>query len=134
MRESDVEDYQRMQFDILLLSAVSRYVERAVQRYEGATSALSYLKGEEQVQRELTLERDFTDAVFEEAILNSPSGAAFVLLGLQRQTITNQMLSGRLGDCLLELAKAEFSKILNQKAVEAIEMSLAYDFSMGANQ
>jgi hypothetical protein len=48
-----MELYQRQQFDLLIMMAVDRFVERIVQRCAGAETALARLRSDPQGERGL---------------------------------------------------------------------------------
>src|SRR5271168_4002509 len=77
--------HERQQFDLLLQLSVERYVERLEQRNEGAENALYRLRAAP--QGEGIWLSQFVDAIFQDFLLNTPDGAAFVLRAMAQRTV-----------------------------------------------
>ncbi|GAB4436819.1 MAG: hypothetical protein OHK0015_28990 [Chloroflexi bacterium OHK40] len=118
-----MEAYQRQQFDFLLLTAVDRYVERIVQRNEGAANALARLRADPQGEG-IWLD-EFTRAIFRDFLLDNPAGACFVLQALPRRRLPAPE-AGTVEQILQQLALRAFADLLGAKATEALEQQIGY--------
>ncbi|MEM9666848.1 MAG: hypothetical protein AAF970_18100 [Bacteroidota bacterium] len=116
--------HQRQHFDLLLQMATERLIERAVQRCEGVEAALHQLRTDPDGEG-VWLGR-FVDAFFDDALLDNPAGACFVLQALERRPVPAAALDGRVGDALRSLAKQAFRALLTQKAHEALAQQAVY--------
>jgi len=72
-----MEPYLRQQFDLLLQEATGNYVERIVHRCGGPEIALARLTADP--ESEGVWVSEFVDVFFEEHLLDTTSGACFVL-------------------------------------------------------
>lgn len=115
--------HERQQFDLLLELAIARYVERLEQRNEGAENALSRLRADP--HGKFVWLSEFVEAIFQDFLLNTPDGAAFVLRALpQRQVFAPP--SGTVGSMLEAMARSAFSELLRQKTEEELERRIGY--------
>ncbi len=115
-----MDPHAQQQFDFLLMTAVERFTERAVQRSGGAAAALERLRagaGDERV---------FVDALFRDFLLDNPAGACFVLEALAERHV-GPLAGGELGAVLVTLAKQAFGDLLSAKAEEALEQAAAFE-------
>lgn len=110
--------YQRQQFEFLLLTAVDRYVERLVQRNEGAENALRKLRQDS--QGEGIWLNQFVEAIFQDFLLDNVAGACFILQALAQQTIAAPM-GGNIEKMLMAMAKEAFAGLLRRKTEEFLE-------------
>lgn len=118
-----MDAYLRQQFDVLLLTAADRFVERIVQRCEGPENALRRLQDDPQGTG-VWLD-EYVDAVFAEFCLDDAAGAAFVLQALHKRHVTVED-TGAVSDVLVRLAKTVFAELLARKSVEAMERAERY--------
>ncbi|MGH3794543.1 MAG: hypothetical protein ACRDRT_14950 [Pseudonocardiaceae bacterium] len=118
-----MDAYLRQQFDVLLLTAADRFVERVVQRCEGPSNALRQLQSDPQGPGVWLSE--FVDAVFAESCLDDVAGACFVLQATPKRSVAVQS-EGPVTDVLLALAKDVFAALLVRKAVEALDLAERY--------
>lgn len=120
-----MELYQRQQFDFLLLTAVDRYVERLVQRNEGADNALRKLRADP--QGEGIWLNQFVEAIFQDFLLENVAGACFVLQSLAQQTVSMPN-GGSIEKMLVTMAKESFAGLLQRKTEEFLEQQASlYD-------
>ena len=115
--------HERQQFDLLLELAVARFVERLEQRNEGAESALARLRANP--EGELIWIGQFVDALFQDFLLNSVDGAAFVLRALPRRQVMVPA-AGTVETVLLTMAMSVFSELLRQKTDEELERRIGF--------
>jgi hypothetical protein len=115
--------HERQQFDLLLELAVARFVERLEQRNEGAENALARLRANP--EGEFIWIGQFVEAFFQDFLLNSVDGAAFVLRAVPRRRV---MVSteGTVEAVLLAMAMNVFSDLLQQKTDEELERRIGY--------
>lgn len=118
-----MDAYLRQQFDVLLLTAADRFVERIVQRCEGRENALRRLQDDPQGTG-VWLD-EYVDAVFAEFCLDDAAGAAFVLQALHKRQVTVED-AGSVSDVLVRLAKTVFAELLTRKSIEAMERAERY--------
>lgn len=118
-----MDAYLRQQFDVLLLTAADRFVERIVQRCGGQENALKRLQDDP--QGEGVWLDEYVDAVFQEFCLDDAAGSAFVLQALHKRTVTVED-GGTVTDVLVRLAKATFAELLTKKVVEAMDRAERY--------
>ncbi len=115
--------YQQQQFGFFLQTATERFVARLEQRFRGATGALENIKADP--NSEGVWLDGFTDAVFEDFLLNNIDGACFVLRSLANRT-TAGMEPAAVEVTLVGLAKRIFAELLLQKTIEALEQHSGY--------
>ncbi len=115
--------HERQQFDLLLQLAVERYVERLEQRNEGAENALLRLRTNPEGEG-VWLGR-FVDAVFQDFILNTPDGAAFVLRALPTHKIAAPA-AGTVEAMLRAMSMNAFGDLLRRKTEEELERRIGY--------
>ncbi len=115
--------HERQQFDFLLYTATERYVERLVQRNEGADNALRRMR--DNPNGEGIWLNQFTDAIFQDFLLDNVAGACFVLKALAKKSL-NMNINGRLETALPAMAKAVFAELLRQKTEESLEQASGY--------
>ena len=110
--------HEKQQFDFLLNTAVERYVERLEQRNGGVDIALERLRKDPEAEG-VWLSR-FTQAIFDDFLLNNPEGACFVLKALAKRTLP-AVGAGKVETILLTMAQRAFADLLRQKTEEALE-------------
>jgi hypothetical protein len=115
--------HERQQFDLLLELAVARYVERLEQRNEGAENALSRLRADPHGKHVWLTE--FVEAIFQDFLLNTPDGAAFVLRAMAKRTVFAPP-SGTIESMLDGMARNAFGELLRQKTDEELERRISY--------
>jgi hypothetical protein len=115
--------HEQQQFDFLLATAVERYVERLEQRNEGAENALRRLR-EDPEGEGIWLGR-FTEAIFQDFLLDNPAGCCFVLTALARRPAAF-VKGGTVAEVLSQLAKAAFAELLRRKTEEVLEQHVGY--------
>ncbi|MGV9709953.1 hypothetical protein ACWDTI_04745 [Gordonia sp. NPDC003424] len=118
-----MDNYARMQFDVLLATAAESFVERIVQRCAGTDEALSRLAADPDGDG-IWLSQ-FVDSVFAENCLDDPAGSCFVLEALSRRPIELAM-SGTVADVLARAARMAFADLLRSKVTEAMERAQRY--------
>ncbi len=121
-----MELYERQQFDLLMYTAVERFVERVQQRNGGSAAALHRLR-ESPEGEGIWLSR-FVEALFQDFALDNVEGACFVLVALAKRPAALSASSDAetVETILLRLAKHTFAALLQQKAEEALERAMAY--------
>lgn len=122
-----MNDYEKQYFNTLLQIATERFVERIIQRNEGAKNALDNLR-KDPYGEGVWIDK-FVNAFFEEFLLDNPAGSSFILQALanrvchfQYTTLENMTV----GNVLENMAKELFEQLLNQKVEEALEQNLAF--------
>ncbi len=115
--------YQKQQFGFFLQTATERFVARMEERFRGADGALKSIN--ESSSGEVALLNDFTDAVFEDFLLNSVEGACFVLQALPTRSVES-VDGGTVEATLISMAKKLFAELLLQKTVESLEQHSGY--------
>lgn len=110
--------HERQQFEQLLQVAVERYAERLEQRNEGAENALLRLRTEPQGEG-ISLDQ-FVEAIFQDFLLTTPDGAAFVLRALPKRRMAMQP-AGTVEAMLSAMARSAFGELLRQKTEEELE-------------
>lgn len=118
-----MEAYQRQQFDFLLMTAVERYVERLVQRNEGAENALTRLRAAPQGEG-IWLD-EFAQAIFRDFLLDNAAGACFVLQALPRRRVAPPE-AATIEAMLQAMALRAFADLLGAKTAEALEQQIGY--------
>ncbi|NWG21728.1 MAG: hypothetical protein HXY39_15590 [Chloroflexi bacterium] len=113
-----MEAYQRQQFDLLLALAVERFVERLVQRNQGAGPALARLRADPQGEG-VWLDQ-FVAAIFRDFLLDTPGGACFVLQALARRRLAAPE-AGAVETMLQQMAHRAFADLLAAKSIEMLE-------------
>ena len=124
--------FEQQQFEFLLQTAVERFVERLEQRFRGPEGALENLRRDPNHQGVWL--NGFCEAVFEDFLLNNIDGACFILRALAKRPISEQpsisssdpAASINVETHLIQLARAQFSQLLHQKALEALEQHSGY--------
>lgn len=115
--------YQEQQFGFFLQTASERYVARLEERFRGADGALEVVKhisGDGEVGS-----KEFTDAVFEDFLLNNVAGACFILQSLPRRKV-EAFESETVEVMLIRMAKSLFEELLMQKTIESLEQHSGY--------
>lgn len=110
--------HEKQQFDFLLNAAVERYVERLEQRNGGVEIALDKLRRDPEAEG-VWLTR-FTQAVFDDFLLNNVEGACFVLKALAKRPV-EAAPAGKVEANLIAMARQVFAALLCQKTEEALE-------------
>lgn len=122
-----MEHYERQQFDFLLQTAVERYVERLEQRNQGPTRSLELLRGNR--EGEGIWMSQFVENIFDDFLLNSDGGAAFVLRALaNRKTPALPSKPGQtVEQFLIACAQAAFAELFLQKTIECLEQHSSFE-------
>lgn len=122
-----MEHYERQQFDFLLQTAVERYVERLEQRNQGPTRSLELLRGNR--EGEGIWMSQFVENIFDDFLLNSDGGAAFVLRALaNRKTPALPSKPGQtVEQFLITCAQAAFAELFLQKTIECLEQHSSFE-------
>jgi hypothetical protein len=115
--------HERQQFDLLMEVAVARFVERLEQRNEGAEKALERIRANP--EGEFIWLGKFVDALFQDFLLNSIDGAAFVLRAVPRR-IPAPPTPGTVEAMMLAMATSVFRELLRQKTEEELERRIGY--------
>jgi hypothetical protein len=118
-----VDLYKQQQFGFFLQTATERYVARLEERFRGPDGALEIL--EQDPNSEGVWLTGFTDAVFEDFLLNNVEGSCFVLQSLARRTVESSE-SGTVETTLIHMAKKLFAELLLQKTIESLEQHSGY--------
>jgi len=118
-----MEAYQRQQFDLLLMMAVERFVERIVERCAGAETALDRLRTNPQGEG-IWLDR-FVTAAFQDFLLDNPAGACFVLQALSSRSLP-ALPAGKIAETLQTMARQAFAEVLVLRSEEALEQMTGY--------
>lgn len=120
--------YQKQQFGFFLQTATERYVSRLEERFRGADSALAKIN--EDCEGEGVWLTRFTEAVFEDFLLNNIEGACFVLQALANRRLSSKSCessdSVTVEEALVVMAKQLFAELLLQKTVESLEQHSGY--------
>ncbi len=118
-----MELYQQQQFGFFLQTATERYVARLEERFRGADGALENLRRDPEADGVWL--SGFTDAVFDDFLLNNVEGACFVLQALAKRK-AQPIGAGTVESTLIELAKSLFAELLLQKTIESLELNSGY--------
>ena len=118
-----MEPYLRHQFDLLLQEATGNFVERVVHRCGGPEIALDRLRADP--ESEGVWVGEFVDVWFTDHLLDSTSGACFVLDALERRTLPADP-GGPASDVLARLARAAFADLLVRQSAQLIQRQLAF--------
>jgi hypothetical protein len=118
-----MHSHEIQQFEILLATAVERFVERLEQRNGGTEHALNRLRYEP--EGEGVWLRQFTAMLFVDFLLDNAAGACFVLQALADRTAP-PVPSGAIGTVLQQMAVNAFAELLQQKTEEVLEQRIAY--------
>lgn len=115
--------YQKQHFGFFLQTATERYVARLEERFRGADGALKSIKND--AEGEGVALTQFTDAVFEDFLLNNVAGSCFVLQALATRTVAPTE-AGTVEATLIGMAKKLFADLLLQKTIESLEQHSGY--------
>lgn len=118
-----MDNYARMQFDVLTATAAESFADRIVQRCGGGDEALRRLAADPDGDG-IWLSQ-FVDAVFADNCLDDPAGSCFVLEALNRRPIELAM-SGTVADVLARASRMAFADLLRNKVIEAMERAQRY--------
>ena len=110
--------HERQQFEFLLVTTVDRYVERIIQRNQGADNALRKLRDDP--QGEGVWLNQFVDAIFQDFLLDNSGGACFVLQALAAQKISISA-EDKVETVLIAMAKEAFADLVGRKTEEFLE-------------
>jgi hypothetical protein len=121
--------HEKQQFDFLLNTAVERYIERLEQRNGGVEIALQRLRKDPEAEG-IWLSR-FTQAIFDDFLLNNAEGACFILKALAKRS-ASAVEAGKVETTLLSLARHTFADLLRQKTEEALEQRSSREFATAA--
>lgn len=113
-----MELHERQQFEFMLVTAVDRYVERVVQRNQGAENALQKLRTDPTGEG-MWLDQ-FVEAIFQDFLLDNIGGACFILKALGSQTAAAPP-DGKVETMLLAMAREAFADLLRRKTEEFLE-------------
>lgn len=121
-----MELYERQQFDMLLQTAVERYVERLQHRIGGAEQALARLR-EDRLGEGIWIDQ-FVDAIFEDFLLNNDAGASFILRALGSRTAPELSTDANqtVDQFLIAYAKVVFMDLFYQKTEEYLEHHVSF--------
>lgn len=118
-----MELFQRQQFEVFLLDATGNFTERIVHRCGGPDAALERLNTDPESEGvHLT---DFITAFFEENLLNTTSGYAFVLEALEKRVLPADP-GGPVAQVLERLAIAAFADVLVKQSAQLIQRQQIY--------
>lgn len=122
-----MEHYERQQFDFLLQTAVERYVERLEQRNQGPTRSLELLRGNR--EGEGIWMSQFVENIFDDFLLNSDGGAAFVLraLAIRKAPALPSKPGQTVEQFLITCAQAAFAELFLQKTIECLEQHSSFE-------
>lgn len=115
--------FEQRLFESTFQSAVERFTERIVQRNEGMARALERLQIDP--EGEGIWLGTFVKQFFSDELLDNPAGAVYVLQALERRPVA-AVPAGKIGDVLVELARAAFADLLRAKTIESLEQGVAY--------
>ncbi len=118
-----MELFLRQQFELLLQDATGNFAERATYRCGGPDAALELLRTDP--DGDLVLRAQFVSSFFEENLLASPAGHAFVLEALERRTVPADP-GGNVAEVLARLASAAFADVLTGQAIQLIQRQQIY--------
>lgn len=118
-----MELHLRQQFELMLSEATGNFVERIVHRCGGEEEALRRLQTDPNAEGVWIDE--FVNAFFEEHLLASVGGSAFVLEALERRTVPADA-GGTVSEVLPRLARAAFADVLAVQAAQLIQRTLVY--------
>ncbi len=118
-----MEPYLRQQFDLLLQEATGNYVERIVHRCGGPDVALARLTADP--ESEGVWVSEFVGVFFEEHLLDTTSGACFVLDALERRNVPSDP-GGPVAEVLARLARAAFADLLVRQSAQLIQRTMAF--------
>ncbi len=116
--------YKQQQFSFFLQTATERFAARLEERFRGPEQALTAIKQGDDGGDEIWLQ-PFTDAVFEDFLLNNVEGACFVLQALAKRS-AEAVESGNVESILISMAKQLFSELMLQKTIEMLEQHAGY--------
>jgi hypothetical protein len=119
-----MEAYLRQQFDLLVHEATGNFVERIVHRCGGSADALDRLRHDPDADGVWVSE--YVETLFAENLLDSTSGACFVLEALERRSIPADP-GGSTAEVLARLARAAFAALLAQQAAQLLQRSLVFE-------
>jgi len=115
--------HERQQFELLLEVAVARFVERLEQRNDGPETALMRLRAHPDGDSiKLGL---FVHALFEDFLLKTADGAAFVLRAAPHQQVLAPA-EGTVESMLIAMAISVFRELLRLKTDEELERRAGY--------
>ncbi len=118
-----MDNFARMQFDLLMATAAESFAERIVQRCGGGEAALERLAADPDGDG-IWLSQ-FIDSVFADNCLDDPAGSCFVLESLSRRPVEIN-LSGTVADVLATAARMAFADLLRNKVTEAMHKAQRY--------
>jgi hypothetical protein len=118
-----MEPYLQQVFDVLLRRSAEDLAERAIHRCGGLDQALAAMDSDP--DGEGVWRTEFTSAVFAEQLLDSPSGAAFVLNSLARRELPADP-GGPAAEVLDRLARAAFGDALLKLARQEVQRRMAF--------
>ena len=118
--------HERQQFDMLLELATERFAARLEEQQRGAEPALASL----QTEAGRAACTQFVAAFFQDMLLDSADGAAFVLRALPKRPVAGHRESlasaERVDDLMQQLARAVFADLLANKTAEQLQRHAGY--------
>lgn len=118
--------HERQQFDMLLELATERFAARLEEQQRGAEPALASL----QTDAGRTACAQFVSAFFQDMLLDSVDGGAFVLRALPKRSVVEHRESlasaERVDDLIQQVARAVFAELLARKASEQLQRHAGY--------
>jgi hypothetical protein len=118
-----MEPHLRQQFDLLLQEATGNFVERVTHRCGGPETALARLQADP--ESEGVWVSEFVDVFFADHILDTTSGACFVLDALESRAVPADP-GGPAGEVLARLSRAAFADLLSRQAAQLIQRTMAF--------
>jgi hypothetical protein len=115
--------YQQQQFGFFLQTATERFVARLEERFRGADGALEMLRRDPDAEGVQL--HGFTDAVFEDFLLDNVEGSCFILQALAKRNF-EAPVEGTVENTLIIMAKTLFAELLLQKTIELLEQHSGY--------
>ena len=123
-----MENFARQQFDLLVHEAAGNFCERIVHRCAGPERALERLRDDP--ESEGVWISQYVGIVFEEYLLDSPSGACFVLDALAQRSVAD-VEGGVISDVLARLARLAFADVLARQTSQLLQRQLAFEPDRG---
>jgi hypothetical protein len=118
-----MEDFARQQFDVMLQEAAGNLADRAIHRCGGPEAAIATLRDDPDAEGVWLT--DFVAAVFDEQLLTTPAGAAFVLEALPTRTLPSDP-GGPAAEVIQRLARAAFADVVRIQAGQVLQRRLAF--------
>lgn len=119
-----MDPHLRQQFDLLLLGATERYVERLQHRCGGVSEGLARLR--EDPEGSGVWLTEFAGQVMQDHLLDNAAGACFVLRNVPRHELP-AVGAGRVEERLISMATRALADLLRRKAEEALERAASFE-------